>query len=361
MNFFKKQQSVLLAALMVLLLAQWFAPEPQSSAFLQVDFWVLWLVAMTVLALPMLYLEVALAKRSKKTPILGMEELTRQSDAATFWRVSSWLAVVLLTLLVVGLVDFAATTLPEQLAKMSVNIPNDSMYWLIGLTVLAVLLSFAGQWLVVVAAMLAVAAVVVSGINVTANWQLTGTSLVEWKNAVTLALVSTGLGAGLYWQNTLNKAAQKRDSSWIVMPIWFAQVVAGVVFALFQGVNGTIANILYALAAVTAAGLLVAYLRQNLMSKSNGLFIGIGLFALALMLWSLPDSSKLMVALVSFIGFAVACLYSVFAGWQMKISHLRKSIAFESEFTYNLWRVAVRLVIPVSIILATAGLALQFA
>ena len=36
----------------------------------------------------------------------------------------------------------------------------------------------------------------------------------------------------------------------------------------------------------------------------------------------------------------------------MKISHLRKSMNFSNELFYNLWRIAVRVVLPVSIILA---------
>jgi SNF family Na+-dependent transporter len=45
-------------------------------------------------------------------------------------------------------------------------------------------------------------------------------------------------------------------------------------------------------------------------------------------------------------------IYALFAGWIMKISHLRKSMNFSSEAFYNLWRIAVRVVLPVGIILA---------
>ena len=41
-----------------------------------------------------------------------------------------------------------------------------------------------------------------------------------------------------------------------------------------------------------------------------------------------------------------------FAGWIMKISHLRKAMNFSNELFYNLWRIAVRLVLPLSIIVA---------
>jgi len=48
----------------------------------------------------------------------------------------------------------------------------------------------------------------------------------------------------------------------------------------------------------------------------------------------------------------ISLIYALFAGWIMKISHLRKSMNFSSETFYNIWRIAVRVVLPVSIIVA---------
>ena len=47
--------------------------------------------------------------------------------------------------------------------------------------------------------------------------------------------------------------------------------------------------------------------------------------------------------------------YAIFVGWLMKISHLRKSIQFSSEAIYNLWRIMVRIVVPLSVVLALLG------
>ncbi|HNI62820.1 MAG TPA: hypothetical protein PLF28_05085, partial [Agitococcus sp.] len=41
-------------------------------------------------------------------------------------------------------------------------------------------------------------------------------------------------------------------------------------------------------------------------------------------------------------------LYCVFVGWVMKISHVRKALNFSHEGIYNLWRVAIRLVVPLT-------------
>ena len=46
---------------------------------------------------------------------------------------------------------------------------------------------------------------------------------------------------------------------------------------------------------------------------------------------------------------------SVFVGWQMKISHLRKSLNFSSEINYNLWRVAIRIFVPLALLVAMVG------
>ena len=46
---------------------------------------------------------------------------------------------------------------------------------------------------------------------------------------------------------------------------------------------------------------------------------------------------------------------SVYSGWAMKISHARKELNLPSELLYNLWRVAIRIVCPLAIILVLVG------
>ena len=40
----------------------------------------------------------------------------------------------------------------------------------------------------------------------------------------------------------------------------------------------------------------------------------------------------------------------------MKISHLRKAMNFSNELFYNLWRIAVRVVLPLSIVMAIVAI-----
>jgi SNF family Na+-dependent transporter len=47
-------------------------------------------------------------------------------------------------------------------------------------------------------------------------------------------------------------------------------------------------------------------------------------------------------------------------GWMMKISHLRKAINFSSEGFYNIWRIAVRIILPLAILMALVAYIGQF-
>ena len=63
--------------------------------------------------------------------------------------------------------------------------------------------------------------------------------------------------------------------------------------------------------------------------------------------------------LLMLLGLVICLAYAIFVGWIMKISHLRKALNFSSEVFYNIWRIAVRIVLPVSILLAMMSYILQ--
>ena len=70
------------------------APSVGIQIDRQLDFWLLWLGTMLLLALPIGYLEIALAKRSKTSALQALATLTRDADASARWRIVGWLAVV---------------------------------------------------------------------------------------------------------------------------------------------------------------------------------------------------------------------------------------------------------------------------
>ena len=81
------------------------APSLDIQIDRQIDFWILWLVSMLVLALPITYLEVALAKRSKTTALNALSSLTRDADASQSWRIVGWLAVIFIPFLAGGILS----------------------------------------------------------------------------------------------------------------------------------------------------------------------------------------------------------------------------------------------------------------
>ena len=73
--------SYFIAVLLPLLLFRWFAP----ASIGEIDFWLLWLLAMVLVALPVVYAEIALAYRSVEGPLAGMQKLTREPNMAKLW------------------------------------------------------------------------------------------------------------------------------------------------------------------------------------------------------------------------------------------------------------------------------------
>ncbi len=211
---------------------------------------------------------------------------------------------------------------------------------------------------------------------------MTDISLNEWARAVALALVSVGAGTGLYWfgQNLVTnqvatavdtdninaqKPARSRATSEyratkLVLPIWILQLIVGVVALSISGMAlPPIGQLSYWIGVLFVASYLLYYSTQQLAHKF-GLLVSLGLtFVLALLLVVIIPTVWLVGLLVIISSIAVLLL-SIFAGWQMKISHLRKSLNFGNEAFYNLWRIAIRLIVPLALLLALIGWVMQW-
>lgn len=340
------------ALVLTLLLASWLLPASLQQNMHQLDFWLAWLLCMLFIALPFTLLEIALAKRSQAVPLAAIAVLTREADTKPTWRITAWLAAGLTALVSGGLVFHASQTLvasqQPHLGQLSTFIPAL-------LVLLALGLSFVPRFvLLLVAALTLLASIVLNVLHGdVAGWQWTPFSLQEWAWVVVLTLVSTGLGYGLYWQLAAQASAQ-RAAQW-ALPVWGAQVAAGVILALSAGLIAPPASsVLLVAALLAAAATLVGLLREQLQARGVALALQ-WLFVLAgLLLWLLPVQ-PLFTLLTGLLGLVVCLLYAIFAGWQMKISHLRKALNFEQELVYNLWRVMVRVAIPLALIIAMIG------
>lgn len=372
--------SYFIAALLPLLLFRWFAP----ASIGEIDFWLLWLLAMVLVSLPVVYAEIALAYRSVDAPLAGMQKLTREADASPIWRSFGWLAALVSILIAALVISGASTGILAALTELNSAPAIPDFAIAAGLMVIAVLLSLLGVAPLPIGLGLMVIGLLLGVANGLPNidFAMTDISLNEWARAVALALVSVGAGTGLYWfgQNLVTnqvatavdtdninaqKPARSRATSEyratkLVLPIWILQLFVGVVALSISGMAlPPIGQLSYWIGVLFVASYLLHYSTQQLAHKF-GLLVSLVLtFVLALLLVVIIPTVWLVGLLVIISSIAVLLL-SIFAGWQMKISHLRKSLNFGNEAFYNLWRIAIRLIVPLALLLALIGWVMQW-
>ena len=315
----------------------------------QLDFWLLWMGTMILLALPIIYLEIALAKRSKTTALNALSRLTRDADASQRWRLVGWLSVVFTAFLAGGLLSNIA-----NMTASYVQLPVQSSVLFVICAVIAVGLSFIARPILVLLTAIGVIASLISS-HVLGNqvpaWQMTPIEFKEWGNATILALVASGLGLGLYWQTNLSVTAQHDAASKATLPVWIAQLIAVVAFGYFA-VSAQVPAYTILLSAIFAAALLLQLAKEQLQQRQVALLIQFVVLLAGLFVWAIPHITAVLNSVLMLCGLIICLIYAIFAGWVMKISHLRKALNFSGEGFYNLWRIAVRIVLPVSIILA---------
>lgn len=357
-------QPILIAGLLPLLIFTWFTPTITG----QIDFWLLWLLAMTLVGLPLIFAEIGLAHRSGTTPLIALPKLTREADISTTWRGFGWLTIILL-MIVNGHLLLSSTKL---LTSFFVQIETLVILSVLFLAVIG--LSFLKQlsgWLAFALALVSVVINLMQSFN-NIQWQMTAMSLTEWSIAVVMALVCVGVGTGLFWHARANQLLESAEqpkknqliASHAVLPIWGVQIVTGGLMAMTITLKSSdLTNLIYAMAMLCGAGYLL-YLTTSQVSlrwkQQPFNFLVLVLVALvSVMLAATMPISWLNHLLVIF-SLVTAIWLAIFAGWQMKISHVRKSLNFQSEAIYNIWRVAVRIAVPLAILLAVIGWVLSW-
>ena len=360
--------SYFMAAILPLLLFRWFTP----ASIGQIDFWLLWLLAMVIVALPMVYAEVALAYRSRQSPVGGMQVLTREADASVLWRSFGWLAALVAIVIAALAVAGAGAGITGALSQLGIELNMPTFALVAGLMVIALLLSLLGAGTLLVGLVLIVIGLALGLLNgqLALQFAMTEVSLSEWGRAMALALVSVGAGTGIYWYAQF--AAQSQSSgahydgqvattnqlypaSKQVLPIWGLQLVAGLVALLSSGVSlPALGQLFYLIGTLCVAAYLLHYAAEQFKVKF-GLIVSLVLTLLLSVVIAAALPAKLLVIVLIIMSSIAALLLSIFAGWQMKISHLRKSLNFSKEGVYNLWRVAIRILVPLAMILGLIG------
>lgn len=315
----------------------------------QFDFWLLWLGTMILLALPIGYLEIALAKRSQTTALQALSSLTRDADASPRWRIVGWLAVIFVPFFA-GSVLTAATHVVSQQLALAVS---DQIVFS-ALAIVALGLSFIPrQFLIALTTIGVIAAFIlanVMGTHLTA-WHWTGIEFKEWGNATVLALVASGLGLGLYWQSSLVAVKKQEAATSTALPIWVAQLLAVIAFGFFS-VQAQLPALAWVFAAIMSAALLIQFAKEQLAQRQLAIVIQWAILLAAIAVWAVPQVEQIFNSLLMLWGLLICLIYAVFAGWIMKISHLRKAMGFSNELFYNIWRIAIRIVLPLSIVVA---------
>lgn len=343
-----------IATVLPFLLFSWFVPKGDS----QLDIWVLWLVAMLFLGLPMLFLEFALAKRSGQSVLGGMQILTREADAKTHWRVFSGVSVLLSVLFATGLIGFMSEhlTTKTQIPALA-QIPSYALSF--GLVIVALILSPMKDKLLAIATAIVIVGSLLSFGSIDVP-TMTAIGVKEWSVAVLMALFSVGVGTGLYWflDNNNGQSAPPAQKSVIkkALPIWFVQLVMGSCAFILANKWTGIGLVVSTFGVLLLSGFLLHFASSQLMVKFGKIKGIVGVIVLALAFCAVPN--WIIAKVVAVLGLLLVLVLAIFAGWVMKISHLRKSLEFKSELNYNLWRILVRWVVPIAVVVALVGLVL---
>lgn len=317
-------------------------------------------------AWPLALAERALAVRSERTLIDGMQHLTRESDANRAWRVLAYSALMAGLLATVLTATWAGvlSTIALQTLLQSQSGWLASALLVPALTTVAVflgLLRFIGHanlmvWLL---PMLLLAGI--SGYTVThdQSWAVaSGLTLpggAGWSAAWLLGGLLGGAGLMIRWpwqQHTTRQPMLQMASAVFASAMLIAILVPGMAAVLLAAVACLLMMLILAQPAL-------AVLMARGLGRWPALFVVLVLVTgLAELLWYTGGIVRLQqLSLLLLLWMTVnAFVLAIYAGWVMKMSHARKALKLPSEAAYNIWRIAIRWVVPLSLLAGVAML-----
>lgn len=357
-----------------------------------------WALGLVLLTLPLLLLELMLGRRARRSPLAGLAFLTREADARRFWRAAAWgaalaalLGLATVALIAGGSINFLAADL-GLVGPAVAQLSSAGLVWPLGtgsLFILAAGLSllsadkralFMLGALIVVLVLVTLAALAGRGMAATIYGPAPLTAA-AWQAALRLSLLSLGGGFGVLWlagmrlprEVSLGRFALAALAVHLLLAALLLAALAPFVAAALVNaqtglqvtVSGHSAWLL--LVAAILLGLLLLLLlaepvllrlrEQGLAPLPAALLVFVAGAALAEAVWFLGRAEGLqgLARLLGALLLAVLLGLSVFGGWAMKISHARKELALPAEAVYNVWRVAVRLLVPLATLWVLAG------
>ncbi|MDF3030726.1 MAG: hypothetical protein K0R03_1284 [Moraxellaceae bacterium] len=392
---------VQLSVLGLALLHVWELPR-QAAHYGGFAFVGAWALGLLVLSLPLLLAEFLQGRRSRRSPLEGLAILTREADAGRFWRASAWgaagaaiLALATVALVAGGSINYLAHDLGLVGGAVG-EITGAGMVWPLGtgsLFILAAGLSLLAPdkrglvllgGLIVVLVLLGIGALAGLGMaeSIYTPAPLSGEG---WRAAFRLALLGFGSGLGVVWIGGMRlprEASLGRLALGVIgvqlflaalLLLALAPFVAASTVNAQTGLNVTVsgnsawlllvATILLALLALVliAEPVLLRLREKGLAPLPAVVLVFVAGAALAEAVWLVGRADGLY-RLATALGVLLLLVLfglSVFAGWGMKISHARKELVLPSEAVYNVWRVAVRILVPLVILWVLAGTLLK--
>ncbi|MES2720620.1 MAG: hypothetical protein V4624_06980 [Pseudomonadota bacterium] len=342
--------------------------------------WPLGLLGALLVGLPLLLAEQAMAVRARQPGIAGMQVLTREADAARAWRFPAYVALFL-SIAVSAVLALASGLLLTQVVQTlwqplagtfgltATAVPTGAALWPV-LTLMSLLIALGRSirtvpmwlWLVLTLILLALLGLQMANHQtiplVTDLGLLTGLANADVASGSLLsgALVA---GGGMGAAAALRLQYGELKSALVVPAMVTLFVVA--VFALHHGGLCVAAALLAVV--VTQLGLSASLApafaearQRNLpaLAAPMAVIIPVTLLAESLWLWGDVGTLALLIRLIAVALALNLLLISIYAGWVMKISHLRKAVNLPSELLYNVLRIALRWLSPVTLLVALA-------
>lgn len=362
-------------------------------------FFAAWVLCLLLLALPVLMLEMMLGRRSRHSPMAGMAVLTREADASRIWRASVWVSaltgtatVAALALLAGGSINFLAREVGlvgaagQAVTESGLMLPLGTGVVLLVAAGFSLMTQVQRSLLSSMAILLVVLLLVMAalaGQTVAASvYHANSLAAADWREALRLALLSMGSGLGVLWlaglqtpkTYSLAKLGLLLLLTHIILALLLLLALAPFVAAAQVNPVGEVLHIvptgapvwILMMALVVTGVVALMQVAEPLLQwlQERGLIrlpavvlvFGVGTVT-AEVLWfvghagAVQDLLKILAVLLLMVIFG----FSVFAGWMMKVSHARRELALPNEGIYNLWRVAVRIALPLAIVWVLSG------
>jgi SNF family Na+-dependent transporter len=385
-----------ISALLAMALPQLLWLPAQATQFGGVMFISVFFLMLGLLAWPLLWVSAVLGRRSALQSAAGIATLTREADAKVFWRFGAWLFLAS-TVSVGALVLMTGLNDVLQITEWTPKVAPKFMGLAAALIVVTVLAQFLSrQWLIKLVLIVLVSVLIAWLLCAYMAWPIAAQvyeskplTLLSWQQAAAQAVVAVSAGLGLLWgsyaQCAKSYSVVRVSSAQLLVVIavtilgllaasteW-AQLVS--LFNFMQnptsvpmdgGPDWDVWHLVFLVSKVllyiVMLLVILVFLAQSGIEKGQSKRNSLIIFAITMMVFALliglqaPKAAIMILKQMTLTFMILASLwFTIFVGWAMKISHVRKELALPSETLYLVFRVWLRIVMPLALLWALKG------